>query len=62
VTDNGVIDPFGAYRRPGGVYGTHYCSAPHPTADGVYCRRQPGHDGDHAAYTFSMLHPDRWPT
>jgi hypothetical protein len=27
----------------------------------VFCRRIGRHDGDHAAYTFSIREPERWP-
>ena len=28
----------------------------------VFCRRRDGHDGDHAAFVFSIRTPDHWPT
>ncbi len=27
----------------------------------VTCTRQPGHDGDHAAFTFRITAPETWP-
>lgn len=48
-------------ERPGGVQGKSFCSSPHPTDQYVWCRRQPGHDGDCAAYAFSIIEPDTWP-
>lgn len=55
------LDLLGAFRSPTGVFGRTFCSARHPNADGVWCRRQPHHDGDHAAYVFSIRTPESWP-
>ena len=58
------------YTKPGGVDVRNSCSAPHPenpddpndtAAEWVWCRRRPGHDGDHAAYVFSVITPEYWP-
>lgn len=60
------------YRRPGGFDGRVFCSAPHPDNPDPqlepenfnfhFCRRLPHHDGsDHAAYTYSISVPERWP-
>jgi hypothetical protein len=38
-----------------------YCMAPHPTMAEYPCKRLVGHEGDHAAYTFLLSEPDRWP-
>lgn len=46
--------------RPGGAFGVHFCSAPHPTRPDDWCRRLKGHDGPHGAYTFSIHEPERW--
>ena len=48
--------------KPGGMIAKAYCSAPHPDHPmAVWCRRQPGHPGDHAAYVFSISRPEYWP-
>lgn len=58
----GVIDILAAYRRRSGVFGAAFCSAPHPDAPGVWCRRQLGHPGDHSAFIFKISTPESWPT
>jgi len=45
---------------PDNIFGSHFCSSPHPTASGVYCRRQPEHEGDHAAYVHKISQPESW--
>jgi hypothetical protein len=40
-----------------------FCAAPHPTAPpgaDTWCTRRPGHDGEHAAFTFSISTPETW--
>lgn len=49
------------FKRPGGVDARIFCSHPHPTDQFAWCRRQPGHPGEHAAFTFSIKHPETWP-
>jgi hypothetical protein len=48
-------------RREGGVWGEIFCSKPHPTRPDVWCRRQPHHSGDCAAFTFKISQPEHWP-
>jgi hypothetical protein len=48
------------HKRDGGLYGRFYCSAAHHTRNDVWCRRQPGHDGDHAAFVFLISKPEYW--
>lgn len=62
------------YRRPGGAGGLGrgrvFCCVAHPDnpspdvdPDGefVFCRRLVGHEGDHAAFAFSISVPESWP-
>lgn len=46
--------------RPGGFLGRIYCSAPHPTNAGVWCRRLPDHEGDHRAFVFRISEAEEW--
>lgn len=46
---------------PDNVFGRDFCSVMHPTEEGVYCRRQPGHPGDHAAFVHKITEPESWP-
>lgn len=46
---------------PDNIFGSRFCSSPHPSAPHVYCRRQPGHPGDHAAYVHKISQPESWP-
>jgi hypothetical protein len=48
-------------RWPDNILGGHFCSDPHPSAPGCYCRRQIDHLGDHAAYVHKITRPETWP-
>jgi hypothetical protein len=37
-----------------------FCGAPHPDRAAVSCRRIDGHDGEHAAFVFSVITPETW--
>lgn len=43
-----------------GVLSNGFCSEPHPDEQYVWCRRQPGHTGQHAAFVFSIRTPTAW--
>ena len=55
---------------PNNPYGAAFCSSPHPdhrftdedgnTLPSVFCRRQPGHDGAHAAFIHKISEPEHW--
>lgn len=49
------------FKRPGGVDGRIFCSSPHPTDTFAWCRKMPGHSGDHAAFTFKISDLSTWP-
>lgn len=60
------------YRRAGGFQGQGFCGVAHPDnpdpetapeeVEFFFCRRLPHRDGsDHAAFTFRISVPDRWP-
>jgi hypothetical protein len=45
----------------GGFLGWHFCALKHPVKEDVWCRMPPEHDGDCAAYVFSIREPESWP-
>jgi hypothetical protein len=59
TTDIG-IDYIKVFERPGGFLARYFCSSPHPS-EHVWCRRQPGHAGNHSAFVFSISTPEEWP-
>jgi hypothetical protein len=55
------------FARPGGMDsdetggGRIFCGSAHPSDIYTWCRRLRGHDGDCAAFQFSISVPDVWP-
>jgi hypothetical protein len=55
------------FARPGGfdfrIGGSKpiFCGSPHPEDRFVWCRRFKRHDGDCAAFRFSISVPETWP-
>jgi hypothetical protein len=44
---------------PDNLFKSTYCSTPHPSGD-AWCRRQPGHPGDHSAFIHKISEPETW--